>query len=71
MLGFDEIWMIPCGSRPDKPQISPAHHRLKMVKMSVKEFFPPGFPIHVDATEVEHGDSIPTVILLDQLKEKY
>ena len=39
--------------------------------MTVKEFFPEDFPIKVNPIEVENGDSIPTAILLQKLKEQY
>lgn len=42
-----------------------------MVELAVKEFFPAEFPIKVDPIEVEHGDSIPSVHLMDQFEEKY
>ena len=29
-LSFDEVWLIPCGFRPDKTHISAPQHRLKM-----------------------------------------
>ena len=30
-LTFDEIWLVPCGFRPDKTHISAPHHRLTML----------------------------------------
>lgn len=42
-----------------------------MIRMAVEEFFPPGFPVKVSSIEVDHGESIPTVYLMDQLNEKY
>ena len=42
-----------------------------MVELAVQEFFPPKFPVKVDPIEVEHGDSIPTVHLIEQLEKKY
>ena len=42
-----------------------------MVELAIKEFLPPGFPIKVDPIEVEHGDSIPSVYLLDEFEAKY
>ncbi len=42
-----------------------------MVQIAVQEFFPAGFPVKVDPIEVEQGNSIPTVYLMDQLQEKY
>lgn len=26
----DEVWLIPCGERPDKKLTTPGEHRLKM-----------------------------------------
>ena len=42
-----------------------------MVRQAVEEFYPPGFPVRVESIEVDHGPSIPTVYLMDQLEEKY
>lgn len=42
-----------------------------MIRLAVKEFFPPGFPVKVSAIEVDNGESIPTVYLMDQLNEQY
>ena len=28
----DEVWMIPCGARPDKPNLLPAETRLEMLE---------------------------------------
>ena len=71
LIGFDEVWFVPCGERPDKQNLSPASERLEMVSLAVNEFFPPGFPVRVDPLEVEHGPSIPTAYLMDQLADKY
>ena len=71
LLNFDEVWFIPCGARPDKQNLSPPEHRLNMVRMAVEEFYPPGFPVKVDPIEIEHGPSIPTVYLFDELEQKY
>ena len=71
LIGFDEVWFVPCGSRPDKPNLSSPQDRLNMVRLAVEEFFPRGFPVRVDPIEVEHGPSIPTVYLMDQLAETY
>ena len=71
MLGFDEVWFIPCGERPDKPNLSATRHRLAMIELAVKEFYPEGFPVKVDPIEIENGPSIPTVYLFDKLEELY
>jgi len=71
LLGFDEVWFIPCGYRPDKQGLSKPKHRLAMIKLAVAEFFPEGFPVRVDPIEIENGESIPTVYLFDKLYELY
>ena len=65
LLGFEEVWFIPCGSRPDKVNLSAPQHRYNMMKLAVEEFFPPNFPVRVDPIEIEHGPSIPTAYLMD------
>jgi len=42
-----------------------------MVRMAVKEFFPPGFPVKVDDIEVSQGNSIPTAFLMDELQVRH
>lgn len=64
---MDEVWIIPCGARPDKKHISMPQKRLEMTKKAVADFFPSTFPIKVDGVEVENGPSIPTFYLLEQL----
>ena len=64
-LQIDEIWIVPCGLRPDKPHISKPEIRLAMTKLAIKDFFPTGTPVKIDPIEVENGPSIPTAYLLD------
>ena len=68
---IDEVWIVPCGSRPDKPHISPPRLRLEMVRRAAQDFFPKDFPIKIDSIEVEHGVSIPTFFLLEMYKKMY
>ena len=70
MNKFDEVWVIPCGERPDKPHISASKHRLAMTKQAVKEFMPKNFPIKVSDIEVRNGKSIPTYYLMKQLEQE-
>lgn len=42
-----------------------------MVRMAVEEFYPPGFPVKVDPIEVDNGESIPTIYLMDRLRDQY
>lgn len=68
---IDEVWMVPCGRRPDKKHISKPELRLEMVKMAVKDFFPSDFPIKIMETEIDNGDSIPTAFLFDRYYKEF
>ena len=63
----DEIWMVPCGHRSDKPDLLPAEQRLEMCKQAVDDFFPRNFPIKIDDIEVKNGAQIQSYFLLHQL----
>jgi nicotinic acid mononucleotide adenylyltransferase len=64
-LRIDEVWIVPCGLRPDKPHISKPEIRLEMTKLAVQDFFPKDTPLKIDPIEVQNGPSIPTSYLLD------
>jgi nicotinic acid mononucleotide adenylyltransferase len=32
---IDEVWVVPCGKRPDKPKLSNPKIRLEMTKLAV------------------------------------
>ena len=70
-LRVDEVWIVPCGLRPDKPHISKPEIRLEMIKLAVKDFFPLDTPLKIDPIEVENGPSIPTKYLLNQYQEEH
>jgi hypothetical protein len=61
---IDEIWVVPCGTRPDKPNDLPPKIRLEMTQLALKDFFPRDVPIKIDPVEVDNGQSIPTAYLL-------
>ena len=72
----DEVWIVPCGNRPlDKPNSSSPNMRLEMTRLAIKDFFPPGFPIKIDTTEIENEnedlDAIPTYYLLEKFKKEH
>lgn len=49
----DEVWIVPCGSRPDKPSLkTPYMHRLLMCHLAVNTTFGSTFPIRVSDIEV-------------------
>lgn len=55
LLKMDQVWIVPCGSRADKPQLNSPQQRFEMIKMAAAEFFPKQFPIKIDSTEVDNG----------------
>ena len=61
----DEIWMTPCGWRPDKQLKSNPEMRLAMCEAAIKDYFPQEFPVQTCDYEVKNGESIPTCWLLD------
>lgn len=48
----DEVWLLPCGARPDKPSmtVSPVH-RLVMTQIAVNTAFTASFPVTVNDYE--------------------
>ena len=44
---------------------------MEMVRLAVKDFFPADFPVKIHTIEIENGESIPTMYLMDKLNEKY
>ena len=50
----DEVWIVPCGKRPDKPSLrTPYMHRLLMCHLAVNTTFGSSFPIRVCDMEME------------------
>ena len=70
LLNFDEVMLVPCGTRADKPGVSPSEHRLKMVQLAVKDFFSSDFPVSVNDVEVRNGPMIMTYGLINQLQSE-
>ncbi|CAE8649295.1 unnamed protein product, partial [Polarella glacialis] len=67
----DEVWLMPCGPRPDKPKLSKALDRYIMTQISVSSHFSAEMPIHVSDFEVLREEAMATYDLLRLLKEKY
>ena len=59
LLDIDEVWMVPCGTRKDKPSLTTSPEmRLQMVELAIKDFFPPDYPIKTSDIEVKNGETI-------------
>jgi len=48
----DEVWLVPCGPRPDKPKLkTPPIDRYCMTQIAVNTVFSPDFPVKVSDVE--------------------
>lgn len=66
----DEVWIIPCGARPDKPSLAvPVLERLVETMLGVEEFFPETMPVSVAPAEVFTASAVPSYRLLVALGE--
>lgn len=71
-FGFgDQVWLVPCGMRPDKPTKASPEDRLTMVSIALDNMVPNDLPIFVESTEVDQGRYIPTRELMCLYREKY
>lgn len=49
----DEVWVVPCGPRPDKPSLkTPAEVRFLLSAMAVEDLFPTRSDVFVSDVEV-------------------
>ena len=68
----DEVWITPCGGRPDKPSLkTTALNRYLMCQLAVNNTFTGDFPVKVCAFELGKPKAYPTVDLLQELDRKF
>ena len=68
----DEVWITPCGKRPDKPQLRTSMvHRLVMCHLAVDTTFGSRFGVKVCDEEVDKPCAMPSIVLMRSLAEKY
>lgn len=68
----DEVWLVPCGPRPDKPKLkTPAVDRYCMCQVAVNTVFSPEFPIKVSDIDVFEESAAFTYDLLSTLRERH
>lgn len=68
---FDEVWVVPCGTREDK-DLSPGHHWVKMIETAIQEH---GINEHsskvkINQVEIENGAQIPTYYLMQAFEKE-
>ena len=68
-LFADEVWLVPCGPRANKPSLrTPAHERCVMCHLAVNTVFGARYPVKVVDLETRLPAALPTYELLRQLK---
>ena len=66
----DEVWLVPCGVRPDKSLHASPQERLELCQIAVQATFPLKFPVKVIDTEINAG-YLPTVYLLRNYRKLF
>jgi len=68
----DEVWITPCGSRPDKPSLRTSGlHRLIMCHLAVDTTFGSRFGVKVCDEEMSEPRNIPSLVLMRRLRARY
>jgi hypothetical protein len=68
----DEVWIVPCGPRPDKPSLrTPVFHRYIMCHLAVNTTFGARYPVKVCDFEVHEPKALATFHLMARLKREY
>jgi nicotinate (nicotinamide) nucleotide adenylyltransferase len=68
----DEVWLVPCGPRADKPSLkTPAIHRLIMCHLAVNSSFGSTFPMKVNDIEIREGRALSTYELMSRLTDEH
>ena len=63
----DEVWLVPCGERPDKPSLSPHAPRCAMLALAVAAAAPAGSRIRAIAMEAGEPRALASADLLERL----
>ena len=68
----DEVWITPCGARPDKPSLKTSGlHRLIMCHLAVDTTFGSRFGVKVCDEEIHQPRNVPSLILMRRLKANH
>jgi len=67
----DEVWIVPCGSRPDKPNLkTPAVERYCMCQIAVNTSYSSSFPVKVSNIDIGGVKALFTYDLLCELSRQ-
>ena len=61
---IDELWVVPCGLRPDKFFEIDSPTRLKLMQISLVSWMPRDYNIKIDDIELKENKQIPTYYLM-------
>lgn len=68
----DEVWITPCGKRPDKPSLKTSMiHRLVMCHLAIDTTFGSRFGVKVCDEEADKPRAMPSIVLMQTLAKKY
>lgn len=68
----DEVWIVPCGARPDKPSLKTSvMDRLVMCHLAVNTTFGSSFKVKVCDEEMHHPRAMPSLVLLNFLEARH
>eukprot|EP00435_Cladocopium_sp_Y103_P001590 s3007_g1.t1 len=68
----DEVWIVPCGPRPDKPHLKTSPmDRYCMCQIAVNSCFAPAFPVKVLDIEAYRDTAFYTYDMLCELRDTY
>lgn len=64
----EEVWVVPCGPRPDKPSLREgAGLRTLLAALAAEALLPPGTPVRVVPVELREACALSAVELMDRL----
>eukprot|EP00756_Hemistasia_phaeocysticola_P033528 Hpha_TRINITY_DN16469_c2_g1::TRINITY_DN16469_c2_g1_i1::g.162057::m.162057/K00969/nadD; nicotinate-nucleotide adenylyltransferase len=67
----DEVWLVPCGPRPDKPELTKPLDRVVMAEIAVNTAFSMEFPVRVWTGEAFAVDHVYTYDMLCALQAQH
>ena len=68
----DEVWVVPCGPRPDKPSMKTSGlHRLIMCHLAVDTTFGSKFGVRVLDECINFPQDMPSLVLMRRLQARY
>lgn len=68
----DEVWLLPCGPRPDKPSVKTSTlDRVIMCHLAVATTFGSRFPISVCSDELAEEKALSSYIMMNRMEVKH